>query len=234
MGNRILIVGGCHVDGFKVQQGSSFPTLLKTQGRDVQIFSYAVIGQQEAILSRIRESTPDWVVLQLGNYEFPRPLVKQTPVIGKPIDHAIRTTRDFRGQNPTYRNLTFLGKILFDRFLGLFGHTISVRDSDIHELVALVHDIRSRTGKQVLVLSPFPSLDAWVNRARSLASNRIRNLLDSATYLDLFLEHPVPASCYADPFHFNEAGHALLAGLLHEQLGTLRVESIESIGTSVP
>jgi len=179
------------------------------------------------ILGRIREHRPDLVVFQLGNYENPYPFFDR--LRKKFLRLAGRSDAAASRPMPYFLRIPMPFKILLDRILGTLGLGLGNPDRFNRDFeAALLESIRT-VPKGVIVLSPFPSLEPWVQYGRSRANTRMRAICSAlqVRYLDLFdvPGHPVE-DFYGedDRFHFSEKGQRILHELLVPEIRALLEE----------
>lgn len=176
------------------------------------------------ILGRIREHRPDIVVFQLGNYENPYPLFDR---LRKKLLRAFGMADSAASRPMPY----FLGipmplKIPLDGILGALGLGIGNPRHFNRAIETTLRETVRAMPQGVIALSPFPSLDPWIQYGRARAGNRMRALCAELQirYIDLFeLPGHSAGDFYGkdDAFHFDEKGQRLLHELLVPEIRAL-------------
>jgi hypothetical protein len=79
---RVLVAGGCHVDGYLVGPKHSFPQLTINQLSShstcqLRSIGYMRLNSVKVLMGECQSFRPDILVLQLGHYECPQSMIKR-------------------------------------------------------------------------------------------------------------------------------------------------------------
>lgn len=230
---EIILLGGCHVNGYLVGQENSFSTKLRDllNGRIVDQVAHVRIIDLPKHLKLIEEKRPTHVVLQLGNHEFSASsqlmLRQLTRAMGRvPSPSKPATTQGgssgsaaAAGPPPTlgrFYRLRVLSLSMLTTILWLF--TKQYR----HSIKALNACMKRHPDTVFIFLSPFPCRQAADNAVRDFGGWLLRHRLadlPNRYWLDSHqVLHP-DRELFTDPWHLNEQAHTALAyslaGILH-------------------
>ena len=69
---QLVAIGGCHVDGYLVEKGASFVDHLEQRFMPCLVHkeTYVKVSKLGQLVSPVAQMQPDYVFMQLGNYEF--------------------------------------------------------------------------------------------------------------------------------------------------------------------
>jgi hypothetical protein len=220
----IVVLGGCHVNGYRVGQGQAFTTLLPelTAGRVLRQVACVSFSKLPLYLGVVDELNPTHVVLQLGNFEFSNSLrhllklanlpllseAKQAQVASEESKSASLSTRPSQNWGRTAGLSLLLLLLWYSRRL----HPRNLR--------ALQACMRSHPQVVFLMVTPLPSLDPTLNTIRRLGGWLLRQRV-AAPNCHWVCSHQLlqPAGpLFIDPAHLNARGHQVLAYGLAEVL----------------
>lgn len=209
--SRVLIFGGCHVlsyppDGIVDILGQTFTGL--------KPIAHTKASHTRKIQSEIITNAPSVVVFQLGNFENPFPILNQSK---KKIYKLFRipTVNTTIHQHPYPRWIPTRTKIALDKFLSHLHLSIANPHRYNCNILRTLLAAKEIMGKKIIVLSPFPSTDPWMQYGRQKAHLSMKKIcLDlQLQYINLFECLGNPLERYfldEDAFHLNSEGCALL------------------------
>jgi hypothetical protein len=227
MTKSIVVMGGCHVDGYGVESHVSFSAILEASLRscprsiDLRTFPLFRIKNVSEAAEILQATRPDVLVLQLGNYEA-------TPKFRQLSSASSRTPPGPTGVGPPRSPSRFTrtprwvavntARLIAHHVLRL-GHVNT--ESVAKDIEAFFEMVRGRGIPTVVAITPFPYWDSVIHRCRlrvgasMMKSGRARGFIveDSVPLLakpELFL---------ADGAHLNPDGHDRLGRRLAELCG---------------
>ena len=238
---RLLVAGGCHVGGFPAGEESGFVRLATERLRrtwpgsrfEARTLLHVSLASLTAIVTACRQFRPDVLVLQLGHYESSLPLTKRLMRLVRAS--AVGPGRDVSSWTPDYqpnpelcftesrqRRLKSGIKLAIDSLLRLFGRPAFDAARLEQQAAAILAQAKAAGVAHVVVLSPFPALDATIARYR----RELRDLLlveaarQGCHYLDCSgVAHGAPEEYFADDRHLAREGHRRVGLLLAEKIG---------------
>ena len=219
MGLAVCILGGCHLEGYGVGIERGFASLLrkrlinefgKTEVRTFPFFRLRDAAKASTILA---DHAPDVLILQLGNYEGAPALFRRGKSTGSSAGAPACWAHDDQFRPGLGRTLKNASKRVLHAAFGGRRADYSQWDTQAH---AFFEAVALHAVPKVIVLTPFPSVDAiharYRRRLGEIVSAKARShgflLEDSFVLLestDLFLP---------DGEHLNSGGHRLLAARL--------------------
>jgi hypothetical protein len=269
---RLLFAGGCHVGGFPVGEQLGFPRIAVEQLRrqrpahafSVRSLLYVTLASTDRILDACREYAPHVLVLQLGHYESSIPLRKRIkklmrPSAGSAVSHSscVSWSADYEPHpelhftNSWTHQLKNAAKLSLDSVLRVAARPAFDGRRLKFSMASLLHHLRELGVPQVLVLSPFPSLDPTINRYRrqvhsilfAAAKRHSVHFLDVTALSEPAYSLGTPAKAalhlFADDRHLGVEGHRALGLLLAHKIdevldmAEMRFQS-SSVLTSAP
>ena len=226
-----IVFGGCHVAGYGVGEQNSFINFFSSQSKTecLNIFSNFQIKNIQAIDKIIERYDPEFVLLQLGNYEFHASLKKL--FLNRKSSKDSQDNSDSRqseietGSPANKINISFPGKnqisnnIFSNCLTSLIWEIIKKRTS-VH-LSQLKNIIASHPGRKFIILSPVPCIKKNDLIIRSKGGKLFKELFSSfenTTYVDLFSHIPPTRKYFKDSAHLNRRGHYLLARAISKEV----------------
>lgn len=238
---RLLVAGGCHVGGFPAGEASGFVALAAERLRrtwpgscfEARTLLHVSLASVKTILTACRQFRPDVLVLQLGHYESSLPLAKRLARLLRV--RPVGTGREVSSWTPNYepnpelcftetrqRRLKSGLKLAIDSLLRLFGRPAFEVARLEQPAAAIMAQAKAAGVAHVVVLSPFPALDATIARYR----REMRDLLlveaarQGCHFLDCAaIAHGAPHEYFADDRHLAREGHRRVSLLLAEKIG---------------
>ena len=191
--------------------GFGFVDLLQAEFPNVASFPHTKVSHVDRVILQIRNSIPDVVIIQVGNYENPYPV----------YDRCIKKiARSFHLANllkplkyPYLRFVPFRTKIALDKILHLFGFGLANSYSFHEKYKRMLLKVAQAVNSRVLVIGLFPSPDPWINYGRSQANMYIQKLCKETAlrYLDVFsILKDSESNVFGDIMHLNSKGHRIL------------------------
>lgn len=220
---KLLVLGGCHVDGYPVGAEWAFPTLLNqlVQGQIVGQFAHVRFVDLPQRLTMVDELRPTHVVLQLGNFEFTdscRQLLRQgglrlSSSKSKPTSKSTSASAAFSAEEYTppsqWRSWV--------RSAGMETLLLSlwlVRKTHRRNLRALRECMRQHPSVTFVFISPLPSLNPTLNRLRRLGNWLLQQSLPAQPNLHWLDSHqllPPRKEFFVDSAHLSKQAHHTLA-----------------------
>lgn len=197
---KILVMGGCHVDGYLVGEDRSFPAVLsgilfnENISHELKIVPYFIAKDAQAFQKIAEDMIPDVLILQIGNYEF-------LPVFYKGIKKklGIKTITPKTQKAKSYKIKTLDMKNKIDKGLLIddmkfFKETVNFKikmaiknmiitvfrypffneDKVVEDINRLFIQIKSLKIAKVIILSPLPCADTGVMRYRGLGAQLVK------------------------------------------------------------
>ncbi len=251
---RLLVAGGCHVGGFPAGEQFGFVRLaIERLGRawprrcfEVRTLLHVSLTSRERILVACRDYRPEILVLQLGHYESSLPLAKRLARLlrAQPAGQHSRDVSSWRPDyepNPTLhfvetrqRRLKSAVKLAVDALLRLLGRP-AFNPAKLQQLASdIFAQARTAGVPHVVVLSPFPAIDATIRRYR----RELRDLLlleaarQGCHFLDCSsLAFGITGELFADDRHLAREGHRRLSLLLAEKIGPMLAPDVTQLQT---
>ena len=217
---RISVLGGCHVSGYPNNPAWAFPLLLRKYlpcelVAQVPHVQFVKLPEHLAALDALQ---PSHVVLQLGNYEFSaslRQLLRQfspsARLLLKKSDVKVALAQDFK-RTPHTVGMAHYPRVAAVSLLTVVLWFCSPRHRRSRRILNAY--ILARPATKFVFLSPFPCLAPSDNAVRRFGGwvlrNRVANL-HNCQWVNSHHLLPLGPQLFADPWHLNEEGHALLA-----------------------
>ncbi len=243
--DNVLVIGGCHVLGWKIGNSAPFwqgASNYWSDGKRTQLQGQASLKRSIEYLQHSDQNlTNTLLILQVGNFEA-NDLAVAIPLfrslIGK-LKHrapgAKSKATDLGNQGSPelsfneHMNIAIRGGAVFsiERFVpeSWRRKNLAVHLSRFKDLLGTV---RTNDPAKVIVLSTFPTASPVANLYRKILNRHIKRLVDDTTftYVDAFaiLEEAQRAkrlsyrSLFADGYHLSALGHSLLSDNLRDLL----------------
>jgi len=237
---RLAYLGGCHLRGHPIGESLAFPALIE---EELTALGYQVTSEVRSMvnfacathhLDEMQTGTAafDYLIIQLGNYESTLYYMKfiwrvirqgrfgslaQIPFMWPRI--SLQDLEVFRKLNPTITGvMSAIFRVLTATLIGRWIVDFRRAERLAREAFGRI----SRSGCQVIVLTPFPAARFSVNTARKNMTDFVKMLarqwsmpvidVGEALRLD-FISSRVPAIC-PDLLHLNALGHQIVASRL--------------------
>lgn len=181
--------------------------------------------------NNIHEFAPDILLVQLGNYEFSFSIkqelfsllkFKKKKVIRKSSINTPVTSKAGIVSPPQYIKLLIKSwiKIALDASISLTKKKMQVRKAELKQLL----DILDQLNYNIILLSPFPVLERFVQKKRGFANkiledHEFRN--KKIRYVDTRSLVPQKRRYFQDSTHLNKEGHSRLANRLQSVFNEL-------------
>lgn len=226
----IYFIGGCHVEGYLVGLKNAFSTLtIKALNWTGNTYFSPPTSTSKALrfLKEIESSlsNSDLVVLQLGNLETSLSFLsmrKSMPQSRRAI-HDIKKIDENACANRFGKLLSTVVKLLLLKFYDRIGKSRFDILNFEKTMLEIFDLLNSRNVGQVVVLSPFYSLQPHINIYRARASSLLNELSDryGFLYIDVcsdvknakrknFFKHPT----LIDAEHLNKFGHQIVSEII--------------------
>jgi hypothetical protein len=214
----ITVIGGCHVEGFKIGLENSFPYKIKKYlESEYEIFldikSY-VNFESKSYLQNFGNQISDIYIFQLGNYEFSGSLkfylLKKFNISSK-IKYVSNTNNEEQnnGINSYYKYS--LNIVHFLSGYSLFP--INYLSKNIYEFKKSIESVES---KKIILMMPFPAINFITNKYRERGTKLLLKIFDDYKYnifntIEIFDKCGIHKSeLFMDPYHLNLKGHEIL------------------------
>ena len=199
---KILVMGGCHVDGYLVGADRSFPAVLskillkEKLSHELKIVPYFIAKDAQALKKIAEEVIPDVLILQIGNYEF-------LPVFYKGIKKKLglktksKRSKPHKARSYTIKTLDMKNKIddglsiddmkffketvtfkikmaIKNTIITIFNYPFFSEDKIVVDINKLFIIIKALNIPKVIILSPLPCADTGVMRYRRLGAELVK------------------------------------------------------------
>lgn len=226
-----IVFGGCHVAGYGVGEHNSFINFFSSHSKTkcLNVFSNFQIKNIQVIDKIIEQYDPEFVLLQLGNYEFHASLKKlflnrksskDSPDISDSRESEIETASPANKINIPFPGKNQISHNIVSKCLTfLIWQIIKKRASD--HLSQLKNIIASHPGRKFIILSPVPCIKKNDRIIRSKGGKLFKKMFDTfenTTYVDLFSHIPPSRKYFKDSAHLNGRGHYLLARAISKDI----------------
>jgi len=232
--NRILFVGGCHIDGWRVGLEKSFVSravaILGRAGVQYEFKKIAryIMKNPEYLIELNKKNNYDILVLQVGNYEFSpdfkkkiRKKVTLLDYFGKKNSYGIVSEDIIEEHYAYYLDIYTRLKLLAK---SIIVHILGFPYFDKHKLYkesqTLFGTIKSMGFFKVIVLSSFPCADFVQKEYRRKGNEILKDMAikNGFMYLDVMQELQSYQNVYADIGHLNVKGHKLVGEMVGNSL----------------
>jgi hypothetical protein len=209
MPTKVLVMGGCHVEGFKVGEPLSFVSVFENElgkmglNTELNFKAYVIAKKIDQILELIDTHKPEYLVLQMGNYEFnPKISIKNyfksrllfKPLNYKPVkanNNAVLPQSMVEGSSaqseainqpeavyePPQGFTVNLKESLSAFVSSLDGHN-RVNKQQNRELYSKLFKVLKERGLKVAVISPLPIVNKVQQRYRLFGGKMFKQLAD--------------------------------------------------------
>lgn len=230
---KVLAIGGCHVVGYGLsnQKDNFVDVLISSVNSEEIIFekkAQAHVSLKNFLqeTDNIHQFAPDILLIQLGNYEF-SPSIKQelfsSLKLKKKEKKAVREAGSDTQPSPKaevvsqsqYIKVLVKSwfKIAFDTFAFVTKKKMKVRKTELKQLMTTLDQLNYN----IILLSPFPVLDRFVQKTRRSANKVLENhefRNKKIRYIDAHTLVPHKRTYFLDPNHLNKEGHSRIANKL--------------------
>lgn len=237
--HRIVIAGGCHVNGWPIGKASGFVEVMLHDFHCENSSTLAPINLRNctSLLQLLRQQPADIVVLQFGNYETLASIKKHLRAIlhlsrqkhGSSESTGWQLPPDALFSSTPLWRLRGLCKMAYGRTLGHIRPALFDANSfgcQCEQLLSDLEHLQENAPRLVIFLSPIPCADPLISCYRRQAARIIRRLCDAASprlpfhvcYVDSAqalgitpqTTQALRARIFADDLHLNGRGHLLL------------------------
>lgn len=182
--------------------------------------------------NNIHEFAPDILLVQLGNYEFSFSIKqelsrslkfkKKKKVARKSSNDSTASSKAGVVSQPQYLKLLVKSwfKIAFDTFSSVTRKKMQVRKAELKQLL----EILDQLNYNIILLSPLPVLDNFVQKTRSSANKILENYKfrnKKIRYIDTHTLVPQKRRYFQDATHLNKEGHSQIANKLQSVFNEL-------------
>ncbi len=230
---KVLAIGGCHVAGFGLQdQRVGFVDLLISSVTSDQITVLKKIESPVSLkkflqkTNNIHEFSPDVLLIQLGNYEFTFGFKNQlySSLNIKQDKKKVVTETSYSPHSSCgtrtvslseYRKIWLKSwlKIGLNTFVSFINKNLQKKEAELGQFMNTLDQLNYN----IILMSPLPVLDEFVQKTRDSASKVLRNhdfKNQKIRYIDSKKLVPKKRMYFQDLYHLNEAGHFQVANKL--------------------
>ena len=232
--NRVLVAGGCHVNGYLVGESNSFVSVLAARlgisKQECVVIPQVVAKRLSTALDKVGTlCDDDLVILQLGSFETLAPLVFGRVHDSASVNQITGVSALETQAGPCLRLFIQLVRLSANFLLFVIRELINRPAFSTQEFAKQISDpgisrALSRAGA-VVVIGAFPTR-VWVRNIYRRRANAVLSRLaeqEKYVFVDYFkLIDGAPISTITvDAIHLNENGHKILA----EKIFSLCAES---------
>lgn len=227
---KVTVIGGCHVVGYPIGIPDSFLTVFQQQleseliNVSVSRFPYLDLNRANVISRICKESKPDLLILQAGNYIFNPIMFK---AVRKKIKHLHKSNNRHKETMPSVipgidKDGIFIpGKwFLFHQLIKRFIHSLLfykiLNERKCNRYIRQSFEAVEKEGvKNVLIIGAFPTADRVMNKYRMIGNKMLYQQCVNYgyAYFDVFpfIETSFKDRSFTVDFmHFSRKAHHVL------------------------